>query len=196
MLALTRQQHPDEIQRYEHIRSAPNLGPLRCFAQFPGDKYQCTLAHRHPGPHVAHTYGDLVVAVWDQQPGDGAGRLRAAARAASLLRMVAIGISLGILVIGALLKVLVAALLLIASSTLFGWFQATRALGPLDRPLGASGQSGVVAFVASMALLLAGVILAGSTVGWLGGLVAVVVGFWLFPSISRVLWGNWFTSQS
>ena len=107
-----------------------------------------------------------------------------------------VAIILGVLVIGAFLKVLATAVLLIASSTLLGWFQATRALGPLDRPIGASSQSAVVAFLASIALLIAGVILTWSTVGWLSALVTVVVGLWILPMISRVLWGNWFALKS
>lgn len=63
---ITRDENPEEIKKYEHIKSAPVFGPLRCFVIFPGKTFTCTLSQGHSGPHVAHTLFGKVVAVWDE----------------------------------------------------------------------------------------------------------------------------------
>lgn len=63
-LRITRNENPQEIKKYEHIKPAPILGPLRCFSKFPGGTSTCTLSAGHSGPHVAHGLFKKVNAVW------------------------------------------------------------------------------------------------------------------------------------
>ena len=61
-----RETHPEEIEKYEHIKPAPTFGPVRCFAKCPGTPRTCTLERGHAGPHVAHGFPKKVMAVWDE----------------------------------------------------------------------------------------------------------------------------------
>jgi hypothetical protein len=65
-MRVIREQHPEEIKNYEHIKPAPTFGPVRCFAKLPGTPLTCTLAKQHPGPHVAHGWRKKVMAVWNE----------------------------------------------------------------------------------------------------------------------------------
>jgi len=65
-MRLIREEHREEIKKYEHIKPAPTFGPVRCFARLPGTARTCTLAEGHSGPHVAHGMFKKVMAVWDE----------------------------------------------------------------------------------------------------------------------------------
>ncbi len=66
-MKILREQDPEAIKKYEHIRPAPAFGGgLRCFSRCPGTARTCTLATGHIGPHVAHTFRKKVMAVWDE----------------------------------------------------------------------------------------------------------------------------------
>ena len=62
---LTREENPEEIRRFEHIKPAPVFGPVRCFSQEPGSIRTCTLSKGHEGPHLAHGFLKRLYAVWD-----------------------------------------------------------------------------------------------------------------------------------
>jgi hypothetical protein len=65
-LILTRNENPEEIQKYSHIRPAP-LSVPHCFTRFPvpGSRMTCSLEPFHSGPHVAHGWFKKVYAVWE-----------------------------------------------------------------------------------------------------------------------------------
>ncbi len=65
-MKILREQDPDAIKNYEHIKPAPTFGKIRCFARCPGTARTCTLAKGHTGRHVAHGFRKKVMAVWDE----------------------------------------------------------------------------------------------------------------------------------
>ena len=65
-MRFTRDENPEQVEQYGHIKPAPTFGPLRCFARCPGAHYTCTRSKGHNGPHVAHTFFKKVAAVWDE----------------------------------------------------------------------------------------------------------------------------------
>lgn len=91
-MRFTREQHPDAIARYAHVRPARGRRTKRCGAGFPGGTRACTLELGHNGPHVAHGLWRRVMAVWD---GGGVSvgptRSRSVAAASSRARFSSIG---------------------------------------------------------------------------------------------------------
>lgn len=77
--------------------------------------------------------------------------------------------------------------LLVSSSIVLGWLFAVRSLDVLDRPRAAFGAPALVAIAIWLALFLAGVILAWTKSGWLWGIGAIVVGFWVLPQFFQPL---------
>ena len=65
-MRLIREQNPEEIEKYSHIKPAPVFGPIRCFARLSQTVRTCTLAKGHDGPHVPHDMFKRVMAVWDE----------------------------------------------------------------------------------------------------------------------------------
>jgi hypothetical protein len=66
-MRFTREENPEQVEQYSHIKPAPIFGPLRCFARCPGTHRTCTLSKGHTGLHVAHALFKKVAAVWDEQ---------------------------------------------------------------------------------------------------------------------------------
>jgi len=65
-LILTRNENPEEIKKYSHIKPAP-LSIPHCFEPFPlpGTRMTCSLEPFHTGPHIAHGLFKKVYAVWE-----------------------------------------------------------------------------------------------------------------------------------
>jgi hypothetical protein len=63
-LRLTREENPEEIKQYSHIKPS-SLSTVRCFAAYPGTRMTCSLEKYHSGPHVAHGLFKKVYAVWE-----------------------------------------------------------------------------------------------------------------------------------
>lgn len=61
-MKLTRETHPETLERYAHLRPAKGR---KCDTPFPGKPRSCTLAPGHSGPHVAHGALGRILAVWD-----------------------------------------------------------------------------------------------------------------------------------
>lgn len=78
---------------------------------------------------------------------------------------------------------IVAAILILASSIISGWISAMRRLHPLDRPLAAGGGAALIIMAMWLLVYLAGVIRAWTTSGWGWGVGAIVVGFWVLPGL-------------
>lgn len=67
-MILTREENPEEIKKYDHIKPAPTFGPVRCFERLPGTpSISCTLSKYHTGLHIAHAglFKKTVRVVWD-----------------------------------------------------------------------------------------------------------------------------------
>ena len=91
-MRITKEEDPEEVAKYAHIKPTLTFGPLRCFAKCPGSRKTRTLDKAHSGPHVAHALLARVAAVWDDealgglQPDQGGerteeGRMNSPARA-------------------------------------------------------------------------------------------------------------------
>ena len=68
-MRLTREEHPEAIKRYGHIKRARGWRVRPCAAKCPGTTRTCTRGEGHRGPHVAHGAFRKVVAVWDSDAG-------------------------------------------------------------------------------------------------------------------------------
>ena len=91
-MRFTREQNPDAIERYAHVRPARGRRANRCGVGFPGGTRSCTLARGHNGPHVAHGRWRRVVAVWsDEGRAIRPPRSRSVAAASSRTRFTDIG---------------------------------------------------------------------------------------------------------
>ncbi len=64
-MRLTREENPETIRRYGHIKPARGWRTTRCLRRCPGTTHTCTLVRGHRGPHVAHGLFSKVVAAWD-----------------------------------------------------------------------------------------------------------------------------------
>lgn len=72
---------------------------------------------------------------------------------------------------------------LLVGSFLLGFMFATRRLDLMRRPRISYGGPAIIIMVLGFASYLAGVVLIWTANGWVWGLAAVVVGFWVLPSI-------------
>jgi len=63
-MRVTRREHPERIERFAHIPTAPR-GSARCGAECPGAGDRCSRLRGHPGPHVAHGRLGRVDAAWE-----------------------------------------------------------------------------------------------------------------------------------
>lgn len=73
--------------------------------------------------------------------------------------------------------------LLLAGSVALGFTFATRRLDILDRPRIAWGGPALLIMVLGFGMYVGGATLIWTAVGWIWGLVAVIAGFWILPSV-------------